>query len=405
MFKRRVNKRKTVRRAYKRKGVRRVYKRKSARSYGNRRRFKRTYRRGRTFRGVPSVPQVDSGSGSLMSKSRMPPMKRRKVTVSKMVKANEQLVQTRWSAVHQFRNTAEGAYNFAGINTQGAYALLNYNDESYTILPCHLFDITSCINRDITGIVPANPSWQLHKPSASSSGSKFFFNGMSGDTFAGINAATSWQPENIPAASGPSLFPNRRTILRNVSAKFLFYGSEAAPVTFTVSLVRFTNDCNPGSYTDTYVPPTSLQEKQFQQYTGLWDHVAKKLVGHPINDSNSRNAKNMHVIRKEEFTIQPVAEMYNGRNLLSNIHQFEMNLPLGKILRFDWADGAIDPNLLDGGAFASNEAQTWNQVKPDDRLYIMVTANNFQQAGPAVPDSSTVPSYDIVIKQNLVNIT
>jgi len=364
---------------------------------------RRNFGPGRVLNKRRKSSSSSGGGGELSKASMVVKLGSKRGIVGKLVRANEQRVINRWQAINPYMGFATATRNLAACLGGGAYALANYNNAGNTITQCplHLYDITSTNNvlsGTYTGI---NPSWQM-----TWTGGNANFTPMFGDSaVGGRSGAITWNQENV--GSGPSSassLPLRRCLLDSVSAKLMCYGASSYPTKFHIDFVQFTEDwCHPDfAAQDEAAPFPAFNTLR----SAFWESLTKKEIAHPIDIQNPLYKKYIKVIKSLNFTLQ--ARLTNEPAVDSTVgHCKEVNvfLPASRILKFDWGQSSVDGTIINPDSYQVSTGQNLCNVEPKARIYMMVRATNTTNtlAAGAVTIATT-PTYDLVLRQQLINL-
>ncbi|AIF34797.1 capsid protein [Sewage-associated circular DNA virus-10] len=329
--------------------------------------------------------------------------------INKVVTANLQSSILRFQAINRYMNRTELQRNTA-FTYGGAYSLQNVGVPTQTFCPLHLYDITcspNIVNTTVTQPVVAQVLTLRTGAVPFSTPTSTNFEYLYGDSLAGSDGvSTGWQQEQLPSGFGTVVYPNRRTLLEWVSLDMFCYGAILMPVTYTVSVVKFSKDyLHPGMGGIDF---NAIDDVRLDRLN-FWLRQIKSDISHPLALEGQTGNARLKVLKTQSFTLQPSSNAV-GEGGITNpaprTKRFTMKIAINDVMKYDWNDRVnTDNNILDPGSTIENKGEMSTYVDYKKRIYIMVQATN---RAPTENDSSDwrfSPSYDIVIRKKYTNIT
>jgi len=311
---------------------------------------------------------------------------KRNVTVGKRPRHNLRYVDRMLSAHTervQFYATQMSAFG----GTNGANYLANKQAADGAILqaPIKLFDVTSCMNVINNAVVAGQCAQDL-----------WFTNETATATvqWQGYNSQ-KWALNNAPEASvGYDNFPNEKSYLEWVNARFMFYAPTGLPTKIQIDLVQFKDD--------RLVPSAPLTGEALG-YGGVaaatsdaftaafWQYMLKKFMYNQIEPMDNTFKKYYKVIKSMTMYLDP-KETTDASNTRYREVNFFANL--NKRLNYRWQE--TDRVNMDASDTQINtDVSNLTEVHPRYRTYIMVRAVAKQAT---TNSSANHPSFDWFIR-------
>jgi len=280
-------------------------------------------------------------------------------------------------------------WNFPGTAGPPAVAAAYY-------LPVHLWDITACPNNINGTFRGAQSGAELALTSPFST--------------AGLDWRNLGNPIsriNVPhTAASTANVPNANSLLRGVSAKFLFYAPTTIPTRITISMIQILDPryCPPKSSdgtvldvgqsqtTGTTLPPGFSQEATV---VAFWQSIAQAFAKNPVVHGNGNlTNKYMKIIKKHSFILNPKE---TTDNTSTTYHQYTFYHRFSRRMKYNWADDATLTNMQNDDGQMINSSDNKCCVEPRARYYLMVTGDSVYNAGE-VEVASGAPTYDLSMR-------
>jgi len=237
-----------------------------------------------------------------------------------------------------------------------------------------LWSITAAPNVDTNGNI-INPSCH-------------FFPTFSNEADTGVlswNFADTTFPINTSSAvNQTSDFPNDKSILNYMSAKFMLYNAINSPGKYMFEIVSFKDD--------RLLPGAALTTPLDQRFaTSFWQSISKPYIFNPVAATSPEMNKYMKVHKRlfilmdSKDTTETVNTKYKEVNIF---HRFN------KPCRYDWAQA--DRMNIYGDDAPTNIGDNQTDVKPSQRVYLLLRALISRPTTyPVVYSTERMPSYDV----------
>lgn len=284
----------------------------------------------------------------------------------------------------------------------------------YRCLPCHVYDLTSCLNYN-NGVVGAYPpGLGLGQQRNVVAGfNSMFFTPLPGQNVSGNGIVSCpWQVETTDAnaTGGLSACPGAKSVLNWADIRLMLYGRNNQPTRFTVQLVQFDPDVIPDT------SPASRSNAQLTSIDEFYEYLVKQYCSNPLNTTNSRLRKYMKVMYTKEIMIQPKDGDY-ANVPPPNCKELRIFKWLNRLCRYDWDErrqGTGQVPVTGTMEYNRTQGDFKQTVEPRARIYLMIraqtqvestsvnyatwsaTAYNGNRTGVA----NTYPTYDIMIRTN-----
>lgn len=336
--------------------------------------------------------------------------------ISKVVRANLQKNIWRFSGINVFENSSVPPLNQINAEVGGGAYWLHHQNGAGAIgtqtlyLPLHLFDITCTPNIVNGSIKDPNPMWQCCVTAT---------NQVLWDNAATVDDPTStfpvtgaWQAENLAGAAIASTLsvPNRKTFMESVAIKMLLYGARTLPTKFTIDFIQLKQDwLHPEFMNNNTLGVSSTTGVNYRdEACAFWEYLAKEYCGHPINFQNPTFRKYYKVLKSQSVMLQP--QLTVSTDVSYAHHQsVDIFIPINKIMNLDWneAKGFLPQSTIDDpGTYMQNLGSVSTFVEPRKRIYMMIRGSNYYRTQNSATETlGLVPSYDVAIRQSLINIT
>jgi len=259
--------------------------------------------------------------------------------------------------------------------------------------PCHLWDVT-CAPNNVSGFI-----------NTAQSGYKLCFT----DPTSGCNLvwlALSNAVEVLNSGHGiasTQSLPNTGSLLRGVSAKFMFYSSATIPSRIRISLIQIRDDRmhppkivsgvqdNVGQHSPDGTAFATITDRSV---VSLWQNVVHSYAKNPVCTANNNNVKRqIKVIKSHSFILNPKE---TSDTSAATYHQFNFYHKFARRMKYNWADDdKVDMRNNDEQFIDAQENKCC--VEPKARMYLMVTADSVYNNG-AEQVTSGAPSYDIALR-------
>lgn len=343
--------------------------------------------------------QEDMGSGGDVTRSSVKfALSRRKSKaqkINKIVRSSEQKITNVFRGISPFLNTTNGPLNAQTSEVGGgAYWLHNYTSNAVTVMPLHLYDLTSTNNVIGGSVAVYNPAFGLN-----SSNNNYNFYNLFCQNSNGATISTGWVPENVPGATTSGVnYPNKRGFIESVNVKMYCYGATSNATQWDVNLVQLKEDTmHPDELKSGVI---TLSGREQNQKDGFWQYMSSRQVSHPIDNLDSMNRRYYKVLKSFNFVLQP--RLTNEVETLPHQKELSIWIPMNRICRYDWTDTTKVASVAPG-QFQSSVGLVSNIVAPRARIYLIVRATNTTNVtSPAVPTINSTPSYDLVIRQKQI---
>lgn len=270
-------------------------------------------------------------------------------------------------------------------------------------MPLFLFNV-SCIanNRSGAGGTDVNVAYQLHKSWVTGAvNPQYKFVVQSGNSAAGGGGANKYTVENANQA-----FKNLRCDCWDwLDVRMDCIGPTSIPTEWLVQLVQFKDSVFEPEYVviGGTIPDQDTLSRE-QERVQLWDSIIQPAIKHPILLSNPKTkstvGKRMKVLYSMKFVTQPKEsiDLYaSGQEKMVKIFKW-----MNRLQSYDWREQGRAPQPATSGiesvGYPTNtgDANFYNDVAPEKRVYLLVRAQN-QYVGIDTKDK--VASFDIIIRK------
>lgn len=290
-------------------------------------------------------------------------------------------------------------YRFNGVKNfaqNGLFFLANYAVNGSTRgLPCYMFDLTAVNNVSAGTLVSPDPCLQLQQDiSGAMAFAPVFGVGPDGTTPTSKLVAEYSTTTGIGAAMATPA-PYSKSILESASIRMNCWGATSKATKYIISVVRFTDDDlvpTHGTYAADLAAATVKR-------TDLFQSIMKPLTFNPISATGGLFNRRMKVIKSMSFTVEP--NPTTDGDVDPQVKVVSWQLKLNKLLDFteksEVLTNIVDTN--DQADYAPNTGiQIKAQVKPTNRMYLMIRASNYGIDGTI--SNVITPSFDLSIKLN-----
>jgi hypothetical protein len=180
--------------------------------------------------------------------------------------------------------------------------------------------------------------------------------------------------------------------------KLLCYGTTNYPTEYRLTVFQLKDDyLAPYEIgTGTNFPNNPWMEWQ-NETTAFYEGFVSESIKHPIASQTPSWRKHIKVLKEDRFILQA----RSSTEAVTCGHSKEVNMwiPMYRKNNYNYLDTGLDPNLEDPDAFQVNEARNQPYLKPKARIYFAIQATNVQgKLSPAVPDLTSTPTYDMLIR-------
>jgi len=288
----------------------------------------------------------------------------------------------------------------------GYYPLANRQETAgnqWVILPCHVWDLTSCPNSNGAGTLvgPAGIGLAWSNSTSAANAQYYTLNSQSPDA-TDLLGDSRWQYENISADAGAAsdVMPHRKNYHHHTHIRMNLYGVRKRSTKFMVELMMVKQE----TADFLQASPTNIEKKR------LYDYLTRPLVYSNLNMGDPQTSRDIRVLKRYEVIIGPTTlDDYGGETSATpHIKTVDWFIPHNRIRRFDWRKGDPQDHVQDAGWDQELAAGHDIRVDPKYRVYLVVRAlcpergtvdvtNNV----PANPVSE--PSYDIMIRNKFSN--
>jgi len=276
---------------------------------------------------------------------------------------------------------------FGGVN--GANWLMNRQTALGSLLftPVKLFDVTSC-NNVVSGAISVGPCAQ----------DLLFTNETNTAAVQWINyPSQNWSLQTGPESNAAfDSYPNEKSYLEWVNARFMFYAPTAIPTRIQIDLVRFKDDrlvpsAPIGAGAVGYGGVAAASSDAFT--TGFWQYMSKKYMWNQIEPMDNTYRKYYKILKSMTLYMDP-KESTDPSNTRYREVNFFANL--NRQLSYRWQDtDRVSMAATDTQVVVDNDNNV--QVHPRYRTFLMVRAVS-QRTVAAAPAAASHPSFDWFIR-------
>lgn len=291
------------------------------------------------------------------------------------------------------------------------------NQETFDLMPVHLFDLTSMRYIDSDGTTLETPcQFQLCK-FTSATGTvpngpigAYYWKSWNGQIYNGTSTGVNghWAVERNAFNNTGDFTPvaGGHQYLEWADIRLALFGARAQTTKFTVSLVQFNDrSYDPLVERNQTTPVANMRSPEEQQnYDAAWDEFVQPLIYHPMHSAGASKLQLFKTLFKRSYVIGPDTE--------TNLDQAQPNMcmklfkRLNRMLNYNWDDRAQarTGEQLDNAVYNIFSAtQNKATVHPRAKVFLMVTAQAYTRlTGTNSINSSNTPTFDIVIRKKHV---